>query len=149
MYCCWYCCCCAQDVTLLAEIPESAWEPEAGKASLSKVLGVQDLDASPLNMSLVAPNKVLLRGYFLNNSNITNGVDGMESFQDVVLWCVTAAAAAGGDTRVAADCAALACLLFLDSCSNLHCLARSLSATTFPGPNMTFPCFCLCVFLLC
>lgn len=49
---------------------------------------MQDLDASPLNMSLVAPNKLLLRGHFLNNSNITNGIDGMESFQDVVLWCV-------------------------------------------------------------
>lgn len=99
---------CPQDVTLLAEIPDSAWEPEAGKSSLSKVLGVQDLDAFPLNMSLVAPNKLLLRGYFLNNSNITNGIDGMESFQDVVLWCVRAAAIAC--TPVAADCAVLSWL---------------------------------------
>lgn len=80
--------CCPQDIALMAEIPESDWEPDSGKASLSKVLGVQDLDASPLNMSLVASNKVLLRGYFLNCSNITNGIAGMESFQDVVLRCV-------------------------------------------------------------
>lgn len=75
-----------QDLTLMADIPDSAWEPDAGKSSISGVLALQDLDSTPLNMSLVAPNKLLLRGFYLNNSNISNGVNGMESFQDVMLW---------------------------------------------------------------
>jgi hypothetical protein len=78
-----------QDLTLAAEIPSSAWNQD-GKASISGVLGVQDLDDSPLNMSLVAPSRLLLRGFYLNRSRVSNGVNGMESFQDVVLRCAYA-----------------------------------------------------------
>jgi hypothetical protein len=80
-----------QDLTLAAEIPDSAWDSEAGKASVSGVLGVRDLGDSPLNMSLVAPGQLLLRGFYLNRSQVSNGFNGMESFQDVMLRCAYAA----------------------------------------------------------
>lgn len=69
----------------MTEMPASAWEPYAGRSSVAEVLDVKDLDAQPLNMSLVAPNKLLLRGFYLNRSKASSGANGMESFQDVVL----------------------------------------------------------------
>lgn len=72
-------------MTLITEMPPAAWEPGMGKASVAGLLGVQDLDAQPLNMSIVAPHKLLLRGFYLNRSKASSGANGMESFQDVVL----------------------------------------------------------------
>lgn len=69
----------------MAELPPSSWEPASGKHAVAGVFGVEDLDAQPLNMSLVGPNRLLLRGFFLNRSKASSGANGMESFQDVVL----------------------------------------------------------------
>jgi len=71
----------------MADMPSIGWEPDAGKTSVAGLLGVSDLESSPLNMSMLGPGKLLLRGFYLNQSLPSGGTDGMESFQDVTLRC--------------------------------------------------------------
>lgn len=81
----------------MAEVPSDSWQPDAGKTNIAGLLGVHDLDSSPVNMSLMGPTKLLLRGFYLNRSEASSGVQGMESFQDVRLkWSEASANGNGG-----------------------------------------------------
>lgn len=76
-----------QDAVLVAEMAPALLGADNGQAHVAAVLGLgaASLDSMPLNMSLLSPEQLLLRGYYLNRSAATGGQDGLESFLDVTL----------------------------------------------------------------
>jgi hypothetical protein len=70
----------------MGEIPESGWQPDGGKTSMAGLLGMSDLEDQPANVSMIMPNKLLLRGMYINRSRGSNNLQGLESFLDVTLW---------------------------------------------------------------
>lgn len=144
----------------MADMPSNGWEPDAGKTSVAGLLGVSDLESSPLNMSTLGPGKLLLRGFYLNQSLPSGGNDGMESFQDVTLRCAEVVMLASS----CAECAAvLLCLLPLEcgrfsAESTRNCAAREnvnkeyqyLSAVSIsPRKHMTARTLCSSLSCLC
>jgi hypothetical protein len=71
-------------------MPSSLWQDEnvSGRPTVAALLGVPDLDTARVNMTSIAPNELLLRGFALNRSNVSGGSDGLESFLDVNMRCV-------------------------------------------------------------
>lgn len=53
---------------------------------MTALLGMSDLEDQPANVSVLAPNKLLLRGFYINRSRGSSNVQGLESFLDVTLW---------------------------------------------------------------
>jgi hypothetical protein len=70
----------------MAAMPESAFQQDAGKLSVSNLLGEPNLEGLPLNMTLAGPSKLMLRVFYTNRSSASSGTEGLESFQDVTLW---------------------------------------------------------------
>jgi hypothetical protein len=116
-------CCCLQDLTLLADMPADLWDNSTGHAQVSALMATDSLDSLPLNMSRIDRNVLLLRGYYVNRSDASNGQFGVESFQDVFLMWQQEQPAAGSSNVpiaaivapivVAAALAALAAAMFV------------------------------------
>ncbi|WIA41787.1 hypothetical protein OEZ86_009120 [Tetradesmus obliquus] len=92
-----------EDLTLLAEMPAEPWGNASGQGLVSSLMAADNLDSQPLNMSLIDNSVLLLRGYYVNRSDASNGQFGVESFQDVFLkWREAAPAARSSGVPVAA-----------------------------------------------
>lgn len=76
-----------QDLVIVASMGTGMWSNDMGRQQMANMLGVNNLDDNPLNMSLVTPTHLLLRGLYLNRSAASGGADGVESFLDVsLMW---------------------------------------------------------------
>lgn len=74
-------------MTLVASMDRAMWSDDQGHRHISALLGVPNLDDNPLNMSVVEPTNLLLRGFYSNRSQESGGQNGLESFLDVsLLW---------------------------------------------------------------
>jgi hypothetical protein len=114
---------CLQDLTLLADMPADLWDNSTGHTQVSTLMASDSLDSLPLNMSRIDRNVLLLRGYYVDRSDASNGQFGVESFQDVFLKWQQAQPAAGSSKVliaaivapivVAAALAALAAAMFV------------------------------------
>jgi hypothetical protein len=92
-----------QDLTLLADMPTEFWYNSTGQSLVSALMATDSLDTLPLNMSRIDRNVLLLRGYYVNRSDASNGQFGVESFQDVFLkWQEAGPAAGSSNVPVAA-----------------------------------------------
>jgi hypothetical protein len=93
----------SQDLTLLADMPSEFWDNSTGQGLVSALMGTESLDSLPLNMSRTDRSILLLRGYYVNRSDASNGQFGVESFQDVFLkWQEASAATRSTNVSVAA-----------------------------------------------
>lgn len=77
--------CVLQDLTVVATLDPALWADDMGQRHTASILGISKLDDKPLNMSLLAPTNLLLRGFYTNRSSATAGQDGVQSFLDVML----------------------------------------------------------------
>lgn len=92
-----------QDLTLDAEMTSDLLGNDTGYRYIASLLAVSSLDSLPLNMTPLDDNSLLLRGFYVNRSEQTNGQVGLESFLDVNLrWGVSADRPAAGGAPIAA-----------------------------------------------
>jgi hypothetical protein len=84
-------------------MPADMWDNSTGHTQVSALMATDSLDSLPLNMSRIDSNVLLLRGYYVNRSDASNGQFGVESFQDVFLkWQQAQPAGVASDVPIAA-----------------------------------------------
>eukprot|EP00878_Enallax_costatus_P007009 GHUV01007345.1.p1 GENE.GHUV01007345.1~~GHUV01007345.1.p1 ORF type:complete len:1094 (+),score=299.39 GHUV01007345.1:294-3575(+) len=74
-----------EDLTVVATMDPALWSNDMGHSRIAGMMGIPNLDDNPLNMSLMGPTDLLIRGFWVNRSSASGGQDGLESFLDVML----------------------------------------------------------------